>query len=186
MAYVLLTSERFVKDVTSVSDNLAGKFLLPSIREVQDTRLREVVGSALLQKVKDLVADGTIGDAGNAAYKELLDRAQYFLAYAAVSEVAMKVSRKVANAGVIKTTDENVQPADAAELARLRDYYTFKADAQCAELQRWLLANRAALPELTEAQCHSIRATLHSAASTGLFLGGARGKILPGGGGCCI
>lgn len=183
MAYVLLTSERFVKDATSVSDNLAGKFLLPSIREVQDTRLREVLGSALLEKVKELVADKTLAD--HSAYKDLLDRAQYFLAYAAVSEIAMKVSRKVANMGVVKTNDENVQPVDTAELARLRDYYTFKADSQCADLQRWLLANREAFPELTEAQCNTIRATLHSAASTGLFLGGARGKILPGGGGCC-
>ena len=29
---ILLTSEKFVKSVTSISDNLAGKYLLPAIR----------------------------------------------------------------------------------------------------------------------------------------------------------
>ena len=35
MAEILLTSEAFVKSVTNVSDNLAGKYILPSIREAQ-------------------------------------------------------------------------------------------------------------------------------------------------------
>ena len=189
MAAVLLTSERFVKDVTSISDNLAGKFILPSIREAQDTRLRQVLGSCLLEKVKILAAtvDGhrPIDEPENRWYKELLDRSQYFLAYAAVAEICHKVAMKLANMGVVKTSDDNVQPADTADVSRTSDYYTYKADHYCAELQRWILANKGAFPELGACQCNAIRAQLRSAASSGLFLGGARGKILPGGGGCC-
>lgn len=191
MTEILLTSERFVKDATSISDNLAGKFLLPSIREVQETRLRRTLGACLLDKVKSLVPvdpqTGTrpIDDPANAAYKELLQRCQYFLAYAAAAEVCVKTSLKVSNTGVHKTSDEHDAPAPFDEMAKTKDYYVFKSDAALADLQRWLLDNAGALPELDACACSRIRANLRSAASSGLWLGGARGKTVPGGGGCC-
>lgn len=191
MANVLLTSERFVKDATSISDNLAGKFLLPAIREAQEDRLRDVLGTCLLEKLKGLVATDPeshtrpIDDAANVNYKELLDRAQYFLAYAAASNACEKTAFKVANAGVVRSTDDHYQPAQTTDVSRERDYYTFKADSCLGVLQRWLLDNRAKFPELDACQCNQIRAHLRSAASSGLWLGGPRGKILPGGGGSC-
>lgn len=190
MANVLLTSERFVKDATSISDNLAGKFLLPAIREAQDVRLRDVLGSCLLEKLKGLVEKDPqtqtrpIDDQANADYKDLLDRAQYFLAYAAAANVCEKVAYKVANMGVVKTSDDKVQPGDATEISRSRDYYVFKSDSECRTLQTWVLENRAKFPELDACQCDQIRAHLRSAASCGLWLGGPRGKIIPRGGGC--
>lgn len=190
MAEILLTSERFVKDATSISDNLAGKFLLPAIREVQETNLRQIYGGCLLDYVKSLVATGPggirpIDNPANAAYKELLDNSQYFLAYSAVAEACVKASHKLSNFGVVKTTDDNVQVADATEVNHMRDYYVFKADSECRRMQRWILANADRLPQLDACACNSIRANLRSHASSGLWLGGARGKILPGGGGCC-
>ena len=77
---ILLTSETFVKEVSSISDNLAGKYLRPSIREAQDIQFRGIVGDTLLAKLKQLVADQTITAEENAHYKRLLDRAQYLLA----------------------------------------------------------------------------------------------------------
>ena len=44
MAEILLTSETFVKSVTNVSDNLAGKYILPSIREAQEQGLKSILG----------------------------------------------------------------------------------------------------------------------------------------------
>lgn len=189
MAHVLLTSERFVKDATSISDNLAGKFILPAIREAQDVRLRDVLGTCLLEKLKALVAsdpqthERPIDAPENADYKDLLGRAQYFLAYAAAANCCEKVAYKVANMGVVKTSDENVQPADSVDVSHSRDYYVFKSDSECRTLQTWVLENRAKFPELDACQCDRIGAHLRSAASCGLWLGGPRGKIVPRGGG---
>ena len=36
MAEILLSSEAFIKSVNSVSDNLSGKYILPSLREAQE------------------------------------------------------------------------------------------------------------------------------------------------------
>lgn len=176
MAEVLLTSEKFVKDVTSISDNLAGKYLLPSIREAQDIKFRGIVGDTLLAKLKALVGAGTIGQEANEKYKILLDRAQYFIAYSAIVEVAVKVTFKIANAGVVKTPDENIQVGDHTDVAAMQSYYQAKADSACLDLQNFLMNSWTDYPELTEGDYHRIHSNLYSAASCGIFLGGPRGK----------
>lgn len=180
MAEILLTSENFVKSVTSISDNLAGKYLRPSIREAQDIGLRGILGDTLLEKLKALVGSGDIAKEENLAYKNLLDRAQYYLAYNAVVEVAAKVANKIVNFGVVKTQDENLQSASPEEISQMRFYYQSKADHCCIELQNYLLNNRTSYPELTEGDCNRIHSNLYSAASSGIWLGGPRAKSLPG------
>lgn len=195
MKEVLLTSEKFVKDVTSISDNVAGKYLLPSIREAQDITLREIVGGALLARLKELVETDAFGGdfnydfnddffteeqiEGLEHYKAVIERAQYYLAYRSVAEVTMKVSYKIANAGVSRTTDENVQAVTLDEVKEMRDYYNSKADFYCLLLERFLCKNAALYPELTDGKCEELRANLRSAATCGVWLGGARGKWRP-------
>lgn len=176
MAEILLTSEKFVKSVTNVSDNLAGKYMLPSIREAQEQGLKGILGDCLLAKLKDILKAEAVDDPANEAYKQLLNRCQYYLAYTAIVEVTNKVSYKIGNFGVAKTQDENLQVATAEEIAKQQYYYESKADAHCLDLQNWLLENRSKFPELTACHCNKIAANLHSAASCGIFLGGARGK----------
>ena len=176
MAEIILTSEKFVKSVTSVSDNIAGKYILPSLREAQEQGLKGILGDALLAKLKGLVANKEIDLESNAAYKILLDRCQYYLAYAAIVEVTNKVSYKIGNFGVAKSADENLQVASQDEIGKMQYYYQSKADAHCLDLQNFLLQNRSDYPELTENCCHTIESNLHSAASCGIFLGGSRGK----------
>lgn len=176
MAEILLSSEAFVKSVTSISDNLAGKYLLPSLREAQEIGLKSILGEALLTRLKDIARLRTFGE--NGKYKELIDQCQYYLAYATIVEVTTRVSYKIANVGVSRTSDENVQSASQDEIAKLQYYYESKKDVCCMELQNYLLANRGSFPELTESQCHKIESNLYSSASCGIYLGGARGKGL--------
>lgn len=177
MAEILLSSESFVKSVTSVSDNLSGKYILPSLREAQEIGLKRILGDALLTKLKGLVKDGVVRDTGNEKYLELIDRCQYFLAYVTIVEVTNKTSFKVGNFGVAKSADENLQVATQDEIAKMQYYYQSKADACCLELQHWLLENKSSFPELSANDCRRMQSNLHSAASCGIFLGGARGKV---------
>lgn len=176
MAEILLSSEAFVKSVSSISDNLAGKYILPSLREAQEVSLKGILGDNLLTKLKSLVRDQTIATYADGAYKKLIDRCQYYLAYVTIVEVTNKVSYKIANFGVTKSTDENLQVATQDEIAKMQYYYQSKADACCLDLQNFLLENRKDYPELTECACNRIKSNLRSAASCGIFLGGARGK----------
>ena len=176
MAEIILSSEKFVKSVTSVSDNIAGKYILPSLREAQEQGLKGILGDALLAKLKGLVEAKQIDLEVNVAYKTLLDHCQYYLAYTAIVEVTNKVSYKIGNFGVTKTQDENLQVASQDEIAKMQYYYQSKADSYCLDLQNFLLDHRSDYPELTEHCCHKIESNLHSAASCGIFLGGARGR----------
>lgn len=178
MTETLLTSEAFVKECTSISDNIAGKYLLPSIREAQEIKLKGILGDTLLAKLKALVKADTIGDEDNEVYYNLLVEAQYFLAYSAVVELSFKVSYKIANAGVVTTSDDNVGNASLDEIAKAQEYYQAKADVSALYLQNFLLENRSDYPELSQSSCNKIKANLRSAATNGIFLGGARGKIL--------
>lgn len=186
---ILLTSEKFVKSVTNISDNVAGKFIMPSIREAQEQGLRGILGDCLLARLKQLVSDGVFLEdpipVDALPYKDLLDRAQYYLAYKAVVELANKVSYKIGNFGVARSSDENLEVVSQDEIAKQIYYYQSKADGCCLTLQRWILQNKASFPELRACDCAAMQANLRSAATCGIFLGGARGKIVPGGGGCC-
>lgn len=172
MAEILLTSESFVRSVTNVSDNLAGKYILPSIREAQEQGLKSILGDCLLSKVKQLISNNAL----DGKYKELVDHCQYYLAYAAIVEVTNKVSFKIGNFGVAKSQDENLHVASYDEIVKMQYYYQTKVDAYCLELQAWLLDNKGSFPELNECHCRKLSSNLYSAASCGIFLGGCRGK----------
>ena len=186
MAEIFLTSEVFVKSVSNISDNVAGKYILPSIREAQEIKLKSILGPCLLSALKLMVGNGTINAAGNEKYKELVDECQYFLAYSAIVELIPKVSYKVGNFGLSKSTDENLQVASSGEIERQQVFYQSKADAEAAQIQEFLLQNRSDFPELKACDCARIQANLRTAASCGIVLGGARGKqALYKKGGCC-
>lgn len=177
MAEVFLTSEDFIKSLTPISDNIQSKYLISAIREAQEEKVRWILGDTLTEKLKRLVSTGDIRLPENAVYKACLDKAQYVLAYQAVANTVMKTAYKIGNIGVVRASDENLQPASFGELSALRSDYQHRADAYTADLQRWLLRNRRQLPELSDNHCNEIRAHLCSSASCGLVLGGHRGKI---------
>ena len=178
MAEILLTSEVFVKSVSNISDNVAGKYILPSIREAQEIKLKSILGTCLLSALKLMVGNGTIDSAGNEKYKDLVDECQYFLAYSSIVELLPKISYKIGNFGVSKSTDENLQVATQDEIAKQEFYYQSKADYYALELQQFLLDNKSSFPELDECQCGKIRSNLYSAATCGLWLGGPRGRVI--------
>ena len=176
MAEILLSSEVFIKSVTNISDNVAGKYILASLREAQEVGLKNIIGDSLLEKLKALVEDKSIDQDANIRYRYLLNKCQYYLAYMTIVEMVYKVSYKIGNAGVVKATDENMQVASQDEIISQKEYYQGKADYYCMELQQYILDHRSDFPELNESHCRKIHANLHSAATCGFFLGGARGK----------
>ena len=173
---ILLTSPQFIKNFTNVSDNLSGKLLETAISEAQNYGLRTVLGDRLVDKLEYLVDQNQVNAAGNEAYKDLLSKIQYYLAYTAVANVCMLTTVKIDNAGLEQVSDEHMEPLSVTQSFKLSDYYQRKADYICGQMQRFVLRNREAYPELTQADCYAIKANLYSAATTGIWLGGVRGR----------
>lgn len=174
---VLLCSEKYIKENSNLSDNVWGKFLLPAIREAQEIRLQAVIGTNLYQSLLSKVADGSISD----QYKELLDfYVQPVMLYQVLSDVIDVLDIKMVNLGTVRSRDEYLDNISDEERQRLKSNYEFKADWYVRRLQQYLLDNRDLFVELDECACSNIKANLESAASSGIFLGGFRGRRIVG------
>lgn len=176
MSEVYLISESFIRSMGGISNNTQGAFVLPVIRESQEFDLQPIIGSCLYRKLKELVANDEIGMAENATYKDLLDVAQYLLLYGCLERLVLVTSAKISNAGAYQNQEQGIRPFSLNELFKLQDSYRNKKDFFAKQVQRFCIENNKALPELKPCDCDAMRANLHSAASTGLWLGGMRGR----------
>lgn len=171
---VLLVGESFIKENSNLSDNTWGKFILPAIREAQTIHLQQIIGESLYNALLQKVVDGTVAE----QYEELIKGyVQWYLLYEVMSDIIDVLDVKLANLGTVRSRDEYVDNISDEERTRLKQNYAYKADFYCRRMQQYLLNNKQAFPELDECTCESIKANLKSAASTGLFLGGFRGRF---------
>ena len=185
---VLLISEDYIKSVTNVSYNIAGDYLLPSIKLAQDINLESTIGTQLLQKLQKLVYDNDISNQDNSMYKLLLDNyIQPYLAYCTIKHLAPTVAYKLVNQGVVRTEDEKSYNVTSNEVDKTADFYNHIANTYKKRLQLFLIANYNDFPELLNWKSISdIRANLYSSAGCNVNLGGPRSKILPTSINCCF
>lgn len=180
---ILLVSSDYIKAHSGLNDNTYDKMVLPALERAQDLDLCEILGECLVKSLQQKVSDGTISDPSNVLYKVLLDNyVAPFLTYTVLSNITLELGQVMGNGGIDTITDEHRQSLSFDERGQLKDYWKHHADGYCLKMQKWLKNNRTAFPELTGCTCES-GANLRSAASTGIWLGGRRGKIV--GQDCC-
>lgn len=177
MKDILFTTADFIRSVTIVSDNLQDKYILSSIREAQDIEFQQVIGTRLYNRLKMMVEDESILFDFNVHYRELLDKAQYFIAYQTLANLTVNSTYKINNIGLNTISDDNVTTPSLTDTFKLAKYYVDKADHYKMMLQNWLLKNKSYFPELLKSDISELSANVHSAASCNVFLGGARGKV---------
>lgn len=180
MERVLLLDESLMKATLSIDDNLASGYIRPAIILAQDIYLEETVGTALMDKLKTCVKEKMKdGKDIPSEYKTLLDKVQKMLAHYATAYIIDNVSGKVSNAGVMRTEDEKLVSVSKDELTERKANEIHYGDMYRGRLQRFLIANYNDYPELKEWQSIAeLRHQLHSSATCGLWLGGARGKSI--------
>lgn len=173
MTNILLISEDYIKTNSGLNDNVWGSYLTPSIREAQDIKLQQILGSSLYQSLLGKVADGTIKEDIFKPYKTLLDEyIQIYLMYQTISDLVPIIGVKLTNLGVVVSNDEHVTNLSQSERDLVQSYYGLRAEFYGKRLQEFLKENKA---DFKEFNCHD--AELNSVAdSGGLFLGGRRSK----------
>lgn len=176
---ILLSSSDYIKAHTALNDNTYDKMLVPALERAQDIDLVQTLGEVMVESLQAKVSDGSISQSENVLYKVLLDNyVQPFLAYTAVSNIVLEIGQVMGNGGVDTLTDEHRQSLSFDERGQLKDYWKHHADSYKLRMQNFCKHNRTAFPELNCGSCRygEIGSNLYSAGSTGIWLGGARGK----------
>lgn len=173
---VMLISEKVVKTLLPISNNLAGDYIRPAIIVAQDRYLEPTLGTALMVKLKE----EAVSDKPKEPYSVLLDDyVAKMLAQYTCAGVIQNVSAKIANAGVVRTEEEKLYSLSANEIAVLRNRYMRDGDMYRLRLQRYLCDHYNDFPELSEhCSCNELRAQLKRASTGGLWLGGTKGGSL--------
>ena len=175
MKNILLIGEDYIKTNSGLNDNVWGSYLTPAIREAQDIKLQQILGSELYLSLLEKVEDGSIKNEVFKPYKGLLDDyIQMYLMYQTISDLVPILGVKLTNLGVVVSNDEHVTNLSQAERDSVQSYYGKRAEFYGKRLQEFLKKNCNDFKELNST--YDIDATLNSVAETGLFLGGARGR----------
>jgi hypothetical protein len=147
---VLLISEQKLKDNTSINENVDSSELRFAIQQSQQIFLQESLGTNLLEKLYQLVDDGTINDPANSNYKGLLN--QYvqptlisYSYYLALDNFWVKFI----NIGLVQNRSEQGQPVDLKTLQFLKQNAYNQAQFNDQILRRHLVFRSGLYPEYT-------------------------------------
>ena len=155
-----------------ISDNVHMFFIIPAIETAQEIGFQTIVGSCLYKRLLQGIANNDLND----NEIELLNIAKRYIGLRSIAELCTLTTFKINNIGLNSTRDENVETFDVEDTMYVRKHYINQADFYAKRLQEYLLRNSGAFPELDCCSCHNIRKNLYSAASSGIWLGGPRGK----------
>ena len=150
---VILISPDEVKSSTNINYNVDDLTLSYTIRNVQNIYLEEIIGTALLRRIQEMVynklqnLENTIDDFPS--YKELLDTyIKDFLTSKTMCDILVNISFKIRNIGVSRNSDTNINYTDLSDLKYLRQQYDTYANEYAERLSKYLCANKEDFAEL--------------------------------------
>ena len=148
MAYVLFISEAKLKSSTAINLNVDVELLLPYVRQAQKLYVETKLGTDLTQKLKDLITAGTIGNAGNEAYKTLVDEyigdmLPNWAFYHAIPFLRFKIE----NGNIYSKTSETGTALSTEEAQHLREEVRNTAEYYTERMIDYVTNNTASFPE---------------------------------------
>jgi hypothetical protein len=147
---VLLVSEQKLKDSTPITENVQSSELRYGLTTAQNIFLQESLGTNLFEHILKLVQDGTIDQAGNIKYKELLNNfIQPMLIAYAWYLIMDNLYIKAVNIGLQNFSSEQSSSIGIKELTYLKDNAKNVAEFQDNLLRRHLVFNNQDYPQYT-------------------------------------
>lgn len=123
----LITSD-YVKEFSTVSENMEEKYINPCIYTAQVQNLQELIGTKLSVRLCEMVDDETITDPENAVYNDLLTQyVQPFLLACCQSELLISNMAKLRNSGNMQYLDTNQQNVNSTDVKYLVEHYRNQA-----------------------------------------------------------
>lgn len=178
---VMLISPDTIKAMGEIDQNVDDGVIGASIRAAQNIYVQTVIGTNLLNKLQELVLRAINGEGDNIeepqneAYKALLDHyLRDVIAYKVASEICVRNSLKIKNAGVVQLADTNVNAVSLSDIKYLKETYDTYYNAALNRMVEFLKDNKEAYPELEyECKCGGNKPNFLNKkyGNTGLYLG---------------
>lgn len=166
--HILFVSSQYVKDNTSINDNLDSDILTPFITQAQKIYIEPILGTDLYKKLQSDVSGATV--AGN--YKILLDEyIQNTLAVWALHDSLPFINYKLTNKSVLTKDSDNSTAVGLEEIKFLQANIRNNAEYLSQRITDYLHANPTLFPEyFTNADIDDVRPNRTSYFS-GVYLG---------------
>lgn len=161
---VLFVTQQEVESFTSINA-ATDKYFRPACVMAHTEGLCSIIGKplydAMCQDVSVVSAD-------------LLYNIKMFLIFATAANFAFMSSNKLANFGVVQSTDEHLQYSENAQI-RTQNFWQNKADMYARKIQQGIIKDYTSYKSYIDAAAvEGMKANLYSFASCGIWLGGAR------------
>jgi hypothetical protein len=151
MAKALFASTGYVKKKSIISGTVDPDKMLQFIETAQDMHIQNYLGTTLYKKLMNLVYDGTIIDAGNEKYRDLLDDyIKPMLAWFTQAEFIPFAAYTISEGGMSKHRSENSDSLDRIEIAGLATRANDKASFYAERFIQFMCDNSNLFAEYNE------------------------------------
>lgn len=175
---VYILSAADFKNLSPTHRNVDSELIKQSIIACQDMFVQPIIGTSLLNEIKDEVSADTL----TADNKTLLeDHIHDAMLFWILKEIVRPITYHYTNIGVQTKDSERTQPIDVEEVRRIENHYDSRAMFYAQRLMDFLCENSSTYP-LYENPTDGIDIInpKSRAYNTGLWLGGGRGKKYTG------
>lgn len=184
----LLISAKELKNANTLfSTNIDDSYLSSTIVTVQEVYLEGITGTALYHRLQELVYNQISGNedgifsVGNEDYADLLQEyIKPYLKARATVDILYPISYKIRNAGLVRSSDTNIQPVDMSDIKYLEKQYNTYTSNYEQRLSEYLCDNKDKFEELkADVPSYFEQPSLGKdyANETGLYLGPRKRKI---------
>lgn len=145
---VYLISEQTLKNETILNDNVGSEYIAPAIETAQDIYLQQLIGTALLEKLYNLINTNTINNDANSHYKTLIDEyITNYLKYKVLAEITIPLAYKYRSVGVVQSNGENYSNSQMKDATLVQNHYELRATFYAERLSKYLNTNSNLYPE---------------------------------------
>ena len=144
MAKILMISEQFIKDNSTINENVDVKLIRSTIWDCQRDYIKPILGTDLYNKViNDIDTDSLTGD-----YKTLVDDyiSESLLKWVMMESVPTMLY-KYRNKAVSTQDSDNSQPISYTAMQQEMNRWRDKAEVRSQDITRYLCANDDKFPE---------------------------------------
>lgn len=141
---VLLIDEEFIKQNSTISDNMDSAYITPSILDAQLSGLQPLIGTNLYDKLCSDVENHTL----NGDYKILVDDyISMYLLYQVIANMTIDNFQRQHNAGSVQYTDTNYNQMYLNDVKYMEGHWQRKAEFYAQRVTDYLHANHSKFPE---------------------------------------